>query len=183
MRVFRCLAAAFAAVLWAAAAIHAAEISCDVAIIGGGPGGVHTAYKLTTQRLTPGPVCLFEMKDRLGGRVGDNFEVGFSGRPFENPPGVPVLNSGQTGTGGYRMYFNHYTYKLGQELAALGQPGQLTFLAQNSFSRLLAVQNPELNANFTEDTYFTYDNFGIAKHFAPLYNSPINNNDIWKVWS
>jgi NAD(P)-binding Rossmann-like domain len=180
MRVFRCLAAAFAAVLWAAAAIHAANLSCDVAIIGGGPGGVHTAYKLTTQHLTPGPVCLFEMKDHLGGRVGDNVIMGFSGQPFVNN-GVPVLNSGQTGTGGYRMYFNHYTYKLGQELAALGQPGQLTFLAQNSFSRLLAVQNPELNANFTEDTYFTYDNFGIAKHFAPLYNSPINNNDIWKV--
>jgi hypothetical protein len=106
--------------------------------------------------------------------------MGFSGQPFVNN-GVEVQESGQTGTGGYRMYFNHYTYKLGQELAALGQPGQLTFLAQNSFSRLLAVQNPELNANFTEDTYFTYDNFGIAKHFAPLYNSPINNNDIWKV--
>jgi ribulose 1,5-bisphosphate synthetase/thiazole synthase len=76
MRVFRCLAAAFAAVLWAAAALHAANLACDVAIIGGGPGGVHTAYKLTTQHLTPGPVCLFEMKDHLGGRVGDNVKNG-----------------------------------------------------------------------------------------------------------
>jgi cation diffusion facilitator CzcD-associated flavoprotein CzcO len=50
--------------------------ACDVAIIGGGPGGVHTAYKLTTQHLTPGPVCLFEMKDHLGGRVGDNVKNG-----------------------------------------------------------------------------------------------------------
>jgi hypothetical protein len=177
MRVFRCLAAAFAAVLWAAAAIHAADLPpCDVAIIGGGPGGVHTAYKLTTQHLTQGSVCLFEMSNNLGGRVGDNFNVGFSGTPFVNN-GVSVEKSGQTGTGGYRMYFNHYAYKLGQELAALGRPGQLTFLRQVPFSRLLAVQNP----NFTEGTYFTYDNFGIAKHFAPLYNSPINNDDIWNV--
>src|SRR5215813_6658213 len=121
--------------------IQAANVVCDVAIIGGGPGGVHTAYKLTTQHLTPGPVCLFEMSDHLGGRVGNNYSVGFSGSPFVNG-GVSVQKSGQTGTGGYRMYFNQYTYKLGQELAALGQAGQLTFLAQNSFSRLSAVKNP-----------------------------------------
>lgn len=36
--------------------------ACDVAIIGGGPGGTHTAYKLITQKLTNGNVCLFEKK-------------------------------------------------------------------------------------------------------------------------
>ena len=179
MRAFRCFAVTLAAVCWTSA-IHAADLQCDVAIIGGGPGGVHTAYKLTTQHLTPGPVCLFEMRDHLGGRVGDNYNVGLSDPPFINNA-TPVQNSGQTGTGGYRMYFNQYTHKLGQELAALGQPGQLTFLAQNSFSRLSAVENRKFNSNLTEPVYFTYNNFGIAKYFAPLYNSPINDNDIWKV--
>jgi NAD(P)-binding Rossmann-like domain/Flavin containing amine oxidoreductase len=179
MRLFRCVAAAFAAVC-CTPAIHSANLQCDVAIIGGGPGGVHTAYKLTTQHLTKGSVCLFEMSDHLGGRVGNNNNVGFSGSPFVNN-GVPVQNSGQTGTGGYRMYFNQYTYKLGQELAALGQPGQLTFLAQNSFSRLATVVNRHFNSKFTEPIYFTYNNGGVAKFFAPLYNSPINDNDIWKV--
>src|SRR5436190_10129544 len=179
MCAFRCFAATLAAVC-CTAATHAANLSCDVAIIGGGPGGVHTAYQLTKQHLTPGPVCLFEMSDHLGGRVGNNYKVGFSGTPFFNN-GVPVENSGQTGTGGYRMYFNQYTYKLGQELAALGEPGQLTFLAQNSFSRLAAVVNRQYNPQLIEPVYFTYNNFGIAKYFAPLYNSPINDNDIWKA--
>jgi hypothetical protein len=106
--------------------------------------------------------------------------VGLSGSAFVNN-GVPVQGSGQTGTGGYRMYFNQYTYKLGQELAALGQPGQLTFLAQSSFSRLAAVANRGYDAKLTAPTYFTYNNGGVAKYFAPLYNSPINDNDMWKV--
>ena len=159
---------------------HAANLACDVVIIGGGPGGVHTAYKLTTQHLTAGPVCLFEKSDHLGGRVGDNFNVGFGARPYSNN-GVPVLNSGQTGTGGYRMYFNHYTFTLGKELAAIGAPGQLSFQTQNSFSRLAGVENQGFNPTFTARRYFTYNNGGVAKYFAPLYNSPINDNDIWKV--
>jgi NAD(P)-binding Rossmann-like domain len=162
------------------ASSHAGNLACDVAIIGGGPGGLHTAYKLTTQHLTAGPVCLFEKSDHLGGRVGDNFNVGFAGKPFVSK-GVAVKGSGQTGTGGYRMYQNQYTHKLGLELAALGQPGQLTFLAQNSFSRLAAVKNDGLNPSFTGSKYFTYNNGGVAKAFAPLYNSPINDNDMWKV--
>jgi heterodisulfide reductase subunit A-like polyferredoxin len=55
---------------------RSAALQCDVAIVGGGPSGVHTAYKLTTMHLAAGPVCLFEMKDHLGGRVGNNFTVG-----------------------------------------------------------------------------------------------------------
>src|SRR5262249_24149217 len=136
--------------------------------------------KLTTGHLTAGPVCLFEKSDHLGGRVGNNNVVGQTSTPFVNG-GVTVLNSGQTGTGGYRMYFTQYTYKLGQELAALGQPGQLTFLAQKSFSRLAAIENQGFNPKFTADSYFTYNNGGVAKFCAPLYFSPVNDNDMWKV--
>lgn len=155
-------------------------LSCDVAIIGGGPGGVHTAYKLTKKHLTAGPVCLFEMTDHLGGRVGNNHDVGLATQSFVNN-GVTVAHTGQTGTGGYRMYKNQYTYALGQELAALGAPGQLSFVVQDSFSRLEAVENRGYNRKYKEARYFTYDNYGIAKAFAPLYSSPINNNDIWKA--
>src|SRR5262249_24651303 len=73
----------------------AANLSCDVAIVGGGPGGVHTAYKLTTGHLTAGPVCLFEKSDHLGGRVGNNNVVGQTSTPFVNG-GVTGLNSAQT---------------------------------------------------------------------------------------
>src|SRR5687768_17241708 len=37
---------AAAAVVGAPSTSHAAPVACDVAIVGGGPGGVHTAYKL-----------------------------------------------------------------------------------------------------------------------------------------
>jgi len=93
---------------------------------------------------------------------------------------VNVVNSGQVGVGGYRMYKSQYTYKLGQELAARGAPGQLTFIDQNSFSRILAVKNRGYNPSLTAQNYFTYNNFGIANGFKPLYNATINDNDIWK---
>jgi hypothetical protein len=125
-------------------------------------------------------VCLFEMSDHLGGRVGNNEKVGLSGTPYVND-GVTVKNSGTVGTGGYRMYFNQYTYRLGLELAKLGQTGQLTFRSQNSFSRISGVENRGFNASLGEDRYFTYNNGGVAKPFAPLYHSPINDNDFWKV--
>ena len=176
------LMTALAAAVLAAApsASEAAPVACDVAIVGGGPGGVHTAYKLTTQHLTSGPVCLFEKSDHLGGRVGNNPSIGFSGQPYVNN-GVTVAGSGQTGTGGYRMYQNQYTYALGQELAPQGAPGQLTFQSQNSFSRLAAVSNAGFNPSFPLARYFTYNNGGVAKWFAQLYGSPINDNDLFKA--
>src|SRR5690349_20701862 len=44
-------------------------IDCEVAIIGGGPGGLHTAFRIG---LTLGDhVCLFEKEAELGGRIPD----------------------------------------------------------------------------------------------------------------
>ena len=42
--------------------------TCNVAIVGGGPGGVYTAMRLanSTANLS---VCVFERRERLGGRV------------------------------------------------------------------------------------------------------------------
>jgi hypothetical protein len=160
------------------AAAHAESTTCDVAIVGGGPGGVHTAYKLTTQHLAHGTVCLFEKRDHLGGRVGDNYDVGFSGTSWVND-GVTVLGSGQTGTGGYRMYNTHYTWTLGHELAALGKPGQLTFVAQDNFNTLTAVANRGYDKRYALPIYFTYDNGGDAPAMQPLYGSPVGGNDWW----
>lgn len=174
------LVAATAALATAPSTSHAAPVQCDVAIVGGGPGGVHTAYKLTQLGLTSGAVCLFEKRDHLGGRVGNNEQVGWSGAPYVNN-GVTVAGSGQTGTGGYRMYQNQYTYKLGLELAALGAPGQLTFQSQRSFSRLSGITNQGYNPSFPLARYFTYNNGGVAKFFQKLYFSPINDNDLFKT--
>jgi hypothetical protein len=157
---------------------RAETVRCDVAIVGGGPGGVHTAYKLTTQHLTRGTVCLFEKRDHLGGRVGNNHNVGFAGTPWVNG-GVTVLGSGQTGTGGYRMYNTQYTWTLGHELAALGKPGQLTFVAEDSFSTLTAVVNRGYDKGYALPLYFTSDNGGDAPAMQPLYHSPIGGNDWW----
>ena len=50
--------------------------SCEVAIVGGGIGGVHTAFRLAP-RLGSG-VCLIEKNDRFGGRVYDRAPDGAS---------------------------------------------------------------------------------------------------------
>ncbi len=44
-------------------------LDCEVAIVGGGAGGLHTAYRLGPE-LGDG-VCLFEKEDQLGGRIKD----------------------------------------------------------------------------------------------------------------
>ena len=41
--------------------------SCDLAIIGAGPGGVYTAWRYLAEK--NGSVCLFERSDRAGGRI------------------------------------------------------------------------------------------------------------------
>jgi hypothetical protein len=48
-------------------------LSCGIAIVGGGFGGVYTAFRLATNggRKPNRDVCLFEKEDRLGGRVYD----------------------------------------------------------------------------------------------------------------
>jgi hypothetical protein len=180
--------------------VCSAVTPCDVAIVGGGPGGTHTAYKLITMGLTTGNVCLFEMKDHLGGRVGNNYKIGANPGAFTTDAALSSSGQGKTktvtldnsqtgitGTGGYRMNYNHYTRTLGLELAALA-PKKLALIKSRSFSRLLAVRDPNFNLSFPLDNYFTYDNFGIAKPFMPLYNditvngsfTAVNNNDMWK---
>jgi hypothetical protein len=135
---------------------YAADISCDVAIVGGGPGGVHTAYKLTnppvgvSTGVAANKVCIFEKKDKLGGRIEDV--------QFGPNPGDVV------GTGAYRMYSDQYTYKLAAELG-------MAVVAQPSFSNLRALENP----NGHPGIYFGYS----GSDFMSLYNQTINDDDMW----
>ncbi len=52
-----------------APAAHSTHENYEIAIIGGGVGGLHTAYRLGAQHGSR--VCLFEQEQRLGGRVFD----------------------------------------------------------------------------------------------------------------
>jgi hypothetical protein len=77
-------------------------ISTDVAILGGGAAGLHTAYRLSqTSNLS---VCLVEGRDRLGGRI---YDVSLN-------PSRPDL---VVGTGAMRvMETQDYVFGLGDEL-------------------------------------------------------------------
>ena len=47
------------------------DLRCEVAIVGGGAGGLHTAFRLAADAGMGDSVCLFELEDRLGGRIKD----------------------------------------------------------------------------------------------------------------
>lgn len=63
-----------AAVLLVAGAVEpqASPLSCEVAVVGAGPGGAYLAWRLSQAASSGGvgkQVCLFEMAHRVGGRV------------------------------------------------------------------------------------------------------------------
>ena len=49
----------------------AADTQCQLAIIGGGPGGLYLAWRLAvdTKTMTPSDICVFERAERVGGRT------------------------------------------------------------------------------------------------------------------
>jgi hypothetical protein len=133
-------------------------LECDVAIVGAGPGGLHTAYKLTNPpggAAVPGvsaasKVCLFEKNDRVGGRIRD---VQFGATPAD-----------VTGTGAYRMYDNHYTYALSMELGVMS-------VEPIAFSTMRALQDP----NGMTGQFFAYS----GGAFMAMYGQTINDDDMW----
>ncbi|CAE7278880.1 unnamed protein product [Symbiodinium natans] len=62
-------------VLAALVLLPLAAAKCTHAIVGGGPGGVYTAWRLATS-LPDAEVCLFERSKRLGGRIASVRGVG-----------------------------------------------------------------------------------------------------------
>ena len=70
-----------------------AAADCEVAIIGGGVGGVHTAFRLAPE-LGDG-VCLFEKEDVLGGRLRDVSRTGSPDEPRVAVGGRRIMQ-GQT---------------------------------------------------------------------------------------
>ena len=69
-----------------------APIQCDVAVVGGGPGGVYSAMRLQ-QSSASLKVCLFEMQSEVGGRLKTRF--------FDGAPTSPL------DLGGMRFYQRH----------------------------------------------------------------------------
>lgn len=61
---------------------------CDIAIIGAGVGGLHTAYRLAPQH--GNKVCVFEKEDRIGGRL---YDIGKT--PEDEAAGLVVGNGGR----------------------------------------------------------------------------------------
>jgi ribulose 1,5-bisphosphate synthetase/thiazole synthase len=49
------------------AAAMASPMTCDTAIVGGGPGGIYTAMRLAES--SKSNVCVFEKRRRVGGRI------------------------------------------------------------------------------------------------------------------
>jgi hypothetical protein len=142
-----------------------APLACDIAIVGGGPGGVHTAYKLTNPPdggtvpglSSPSGVCLFEKNDRLGGRIRD---VQFG------PDAGDV-----TGTGAYRMYDIQYTHELAQEL---GVEIDTPF----AYSNLRAIDDP----GGTPGRYVAYQtpaNGYSGAAFESFYGQTQDDNADW----
>eukprot|EP01052_Picozoa_sp_SAG31_P027080 SAG31_NODE_2505_length_5592_cov_2.644639_4_plen_164_part_00 len=48
-----------------------AGTACELAIVGGGPGGLYTAWRLAvdTKTMKPSDICVFERAERFGGRT------------------------------------------------------------------------------------------------------------------
>ena len=159
------------AALWLAPAIAKAEsdefaerarrpLSCDVAIIGGGAGGLHTAFRLAPT--LHGNVCVFEKEDRLGGRIYD----------VSRTPGGPV-----TGMGARRiMEGQTVVFALADELGITHQSGPwkddlITTRGQFDFgSDALNVSAfPKLDDAESETTLYDKLRFGPERKNAVRY--------------
>ena len=60
---------ALALALVGASAAAANDVSCDLAIVGAGPGGVYLAARAALDDPTEPDVCVFERNSRVGGRI------------------------------------------------------------------------------------------------------------------
>ena len=59
---------AFLSLVGVVAASTASQETCDVAIAGGGPGGIYFAWRLLTAGVQKS-ICMYERSDRFGGRI------------------------------------------------------------------------------------------------------------------
>ena len=54
--------------LLGASKLYESRTSCDVAVVGGGPGGIYFAWRLLASGMDK-QVCLYERSNRFGGRI------------------------------------------------------------------------------------------------------------------
>lgn len=88
------------------AAVH----NCDVAIVGAGPAGNYTAYKLSQDaNIDASKLCLIERNGHIGGNFKD-VPITQQAQTLANVP------AGNISTGPYRMLDDQFTYELVLEL-------------------------------------------------------------------
>ena len=135
------------------------NIACDVAIIGGGAAGLHTAFRLGPQ--LGNKVCLFEKENRLGGRIYD----------VSRTPGGPVF-----GLGALRiMETQEVVFNLADELgiqyvAALFNDDRISargYFANDS-ETLRALAYPFVNS----DEFTLYDKLRFGPERANIQRYP-----------
>lgn len=148
------------------------ELDCPVTIIGGGPGGLHTAYRLATAapNKEDRAVCLFEKNDYLGGRALD----------IALDPEHPEL---VYGVGALRVMENQaYVLKLADELGIglervayrdnlINARGHFSF----SGDELLKNAYPELPHTFIDNS----GEGSTSYYWKKLLHSP-ETNDAWR---
>jgi hypothetical protein len=141
-------------------------LTCEVAIIGGGAGGLHTAYRLAPE-LGEG-ICLFEAEATLGGRIHD---ISLD----ENDPNSPLVGTGARRVMEGQDVLLGLVDELGIELETPGPAIDLIYardtfaFSKNDFAPLYDF-TPDPTPGADQET-FLYDQlrFGPAREMVDTY--------------
>ncbi len=143
-----------------AAGADGGSLSCDVAIVGGGAGGLHTAFRLAP--FLGSDVCLFEKEDRLGGRILD----------VSRTPGGPVFGAGALRVMETQEVLFDLADELGIELEAVPTRDDLVsargFFGASS-GELNALAYPLVPDEVTEGDLYDQLRFGPERERAATY--------------
>lgn len=151
--------------------LASASLECHTLIIGGGIGGVYTAYQLGKQGMRS--VCLFELENRLGGRI---FDISFDDK--ETSPRI--------GAGARRIHSGHSLVALARELGIsldeAPSPSDLMFargrrsaskdeLAKLAYPSLVHLDKTRQNNSEVEDALYEQLQRGTKQKQFPAFPS------------
>lgn len=135
------------------------NLKCEVAIIGGGPGGLYSAFRLGPK--LHNKTCLFEKENRLGGRLYD----------VPSYPGGPVH-----GVGGLRvMEGQDLVFALAKELGITLEPGPYVddmISARGAFAFDTEILRKEVYPLVSESESALYDKLQFGPERANVSRYP-----------